>query len=132
MNKKHNMNKQTQTWYTAKIRLRYIYKGHVWVLAQSPASEKARLHKNISTQTDAKWNYLVSRVMNWPGLRFNIKTVFPGMGFPLQIESIKTTSMEDVSTKVLENKLRIFKKVKPKNNLMYQDIYSCICQNTKK
>ena len=70
--------------------------------------------------------------MNWPGLRFNIKTVFPGMGFPLQIESIKTTSMEDVSTKVLENKLRIFKKVKPKNNLMYQDIYSCICQNTKK
>ena len=29
-------------------------------------------------------------------------------------------------------KLRIFKKVKPKNDLMYQDIYNCICQNTKK
>ena len=29
-------------------------------------------------------------------------------------------------------KLRIFKKVKPKNDLMYHDIYNCICQNTKK
>ena len=29
-------------------------------------------------------------------------------------------------------KLIIFKKVKPKNDLMYQDIYNCICQNTKK
>ena len=38
--------------------------------------------------------------------------------------------MEDASTRVLE-KLRIFKKVKPKNDLMYQDIYNCICQNTK-
>ena len=28
-------------------------------------------------------------------------------------------------------KKRIFKKVKPKNDLMYQDIYNCICQNTK-
>ena len=51
-------------------------------------------------------------------------------GSPL-IESIKTTSMEDVSTKVLEKK-RIFKKVKPKNDLMYQDIYNCMCQNTKR
>ena len=38
--------------------------------------------------------------------------------------------MEDVSTGVLEK--RIFKKVKPKNDMMYQDIYNCICQNTKK
>ena len=29
-------------------------------------------------------------------------------------------------------KQRIFKKVKPKNDLMYQDIYNCICQNTQK
>ena len=29
-------------------------------------------------------------------------------------------------------KKRIFKKVKPQNDLMYQDIYNCICQNTKK
>ena len=28
-------------------------------------------------------------------------------------------------------KLGIFKKVKPKNDLMYQDIYNCIYQNTK-
>ena len=27
-------------------------------------------------------------------------------------------------------KQRIFKKVKPKNDLMYQDIYNCICRNT--
>ena len=29
-------------------------------------------------------------------------------------------------------KSRIFKKVKPKNDLRYHDIYNCICQNTKK
>ena len=29
-------------------------------------------------------------------------------------------------------KLRIFKKVKPQNDLVYQAIYNCICQNTKK
>ena len=29
-------------------------------------------------------------------------------------------------------KLRIFKKVKPKNDLMYQDLYNSICQNTQK
>ena len=29
-------------------------------------------------------------------------------------------------------KWRIFKKVKPQNDLRYQDIYNCICQNTKK
>ena len=39
--------------------------------------------------------------------------------------------MEDVSTRVLENE-RIFNKVKPKNDLMYQDIYNCLCQNTHK
>ena len=29
-------------------------------------------------------------------------------------------------------KWRIFKRVKPKNDMMYHDIYNCICQNTKK
>ena len=29
-------------------------------------------------------------------------------------------------------KWRIFKKVKPKNDMMYHDIYNCICQKTKK
>ena len=29
-------------------------------------------------------------------------------------------------------KKRIFKKVKQKNDLMYQDIYNCICQNKQK
>ena len=49
------------------------------------------------------------------------------------MESTKTTSMEDVSTGVLE-KLKNFSevKIKPKNDMMYQDIYNCICQNTKK
>ena len=28
-------------------------------------------------------------------------------------------------------KWRIFKRVKPKNDMMYHDIYNCICQNTK-
>ena len=36
--------------------------------------------------------------------------------------------MEDVSTKVLEKNKKISKKVKPTNDLMYQDIYSCICK----
>ena len=39
--------------------------------------------------------------------------------------------MEDVSTRVL-GKIKNIKKVKPKNDLMYQDIYNCICQNTQK
>ena len=35
--------------------------------------------------------------------------------------------MEDASTGVLEKV-----KIKPKNDMMYQDIYNCTCQNTKK
>ena len=41
--------------------------------------------------------------------------------------------MEDVSTGVLEkNKEYLRNKAKAKNDMMYQDIYNCICQNTKK
>ena len=50
------------------------------------------------------------------------------------IESIKTTSMENVSTGVLEkikNNIQEVK-IKLKNDMMYQDIYNYICQNTKK
>ena len=40
--------------------------------------------------------------------------------------------MEDVSTGVLEKIKKIWEvKIKPKNDMMYQDIYNCICQNTK-
>ena len=40
--------------------------------------------------------------------------------------------MEDVSTGVLEkNNEYLRSKDKTKNDMMYQDIYSCICQNTK-
>ena len=50
----------------------------------------------------------------------------------IPIESTKTTSIEDVSTGVLEkNKEYLRSKKKAKNDMMYQDIYSCICQNTK-
>ena len=38
--------------------------------------------------------------------------------------------MEYVSTRVLE-KLKIIQEGKTENDLMYQDIYNCICQNTK-
>ena len=49
------------------------------------------------------------------------------------IESTKTTSMEDVRTGVLEkNKEYLRRKDKAKKDMMYQDIYNCICQNTKK
>ena len=50
------------------------------------------------------------------------------------IENINTTSMENVSTGVLEKIKKIIQevKIKPKNDMMYQDIYNCICQNTKK
>ena len=48
------------------------------------------------------------------------------------IESTNTTSMEDVSTRVLEKtKEYIRSKDKAKNDMMYQDIYKCICQNKK-
>ena len=41
--------------------------------------------------------------------------------------------MEDVSTGVLEkNKEYLGSKDKAKNDMMYQDIYNYICQNTKK
>ena len=43
---------------------------------------------------------------------------------------------DDVYRKMLVQeylkKWRIFKRVKPKNDMMYHDIYNCICQNTKK
>ena len=40
--------------------------------------------------------------------------------------------MEDDSTGVLEkNKEHLRSKDKAKNDMMYQDIYNCICQNTK-
>ena len=59
-----------------------------------------------------------------------IKTSWCGVTL---IESTKTTSMEDVSTGVLEKIKNIQEvKIKPKNDVMYQDIYNCICQNTKK
>ena len=49
------------------------------------------------------------------------------------IESTKTTSMEDVSTGALEkNKEYLRSKDIAKNDMMYQDIYDCICHNTKK
>ena len=51
----------------------------------------------------------------------------------IHIKSIKTTSMENVITgapgKIKNNIFEV--KMKPKNNMMYQDIYNCICQNTK-
>ena len=48
------------------------------------------------------------------------------------IKSTKTTSMEDVSTGLLEKIKNIWEvKIKPKNDMMYQDIYNSICQNTK-
>ena len=40
--------------------------------------------------------------------------------------------MEDVSTGVHEKIQNIKEvKIKPKNDMMYQDIYNCICQITK-
>ena len=41
--------------------------------------------------------------------------------------------MEDVSIGVLEKIKNIYEgKIKPKYDMMYQDIYNCKCQNTKK
>ena len=59
-------------------------------------------------------------------------------GIKIYIESIRissttTTSMEDVTTWVHEkNKEYLRSKDTAKNDMMYQDIYNCICQNTKK
>ena len=41
--------------------------------------------------------------------------------------------MEDVSTGLLEKIKNIQEvKIKQKHDMMYQDIYNCICQNTRK
>ena len=51
----------------------------------------------------------------------------------IHIKSTKTASMEDASTRVFEkNKEYLRSNIKPKNDMMYQDIYNWICQNTKK
>ena len=51
----------------------------------------------------------------------------------MTLESTKTTSMEDVSTGVLEKIKNILEvKIKQKNDMLYQDMHNCICQNTKK
>ena len=44
------------------------------------------------------------------------------------VESIKNTSMEN--EKIRNNIQEV--KIRPKNDMMCQDIYNCICQNTKK
>ena len=50
----------------------------------------------------------------------------------IAIESIKTTSMEDVSTGVLaKNKEYTRSKDKAKKYMIYQNMYNCICQNKK-
>ena len=52
----------------------------------------------------------------------------------IRIESKKTTSMETVSTGVLDKNKGLYLRSKDKaeNDMMYQEIYSCICQNIKK
>ena len=52
----------------------------------------------------------------------------------LSIESIKTTSMETVSTGVLDKNKEHYLRSKDiaENDVIYQDIYNWICQNTKK
>ena len=64
---------------------------------------------------------------------FGVTRVFKWYISGFSIESTKTTSMEDVSTGVLEKIKKILEvMIKSKNDMMYQDIYNCICQNTKK
>ena len=54
----------------------------------------------------------------------------PGLSTPR--ESTKTTAMEDVSTEVLEKNKEYLRSKDKAKKMMYQDIYNCICQNTKK
>ena len=74
----------------------------------------------------ATMEVIINQALNWLGLAGEL-WLFQ------RIESTTTTSMEDVSTGVLEKIKNIWEvKVKPKNDMMYQDIYNCMCQNTKK
>ena len=75
-------------------------------------------------------NTCIELFVSWLGSRY-LTWSSPNC-IQLHIESTKTTSMEDVSTGVLEKIKNISEgKIKPKN-YMYQHIYNCICQNTKK
>ena len=83
------------------------------------------------------WNWLERWLATLSGLstqvRIPVGLLVPGRYKQLPIKSKKTTSMEDVSTGVLEKIKNIQEvKIKPKNDMMYQNIYNCICQNTKK
>ena len=50
------------------------------------------------------------------------------------MQSAKTTSMENVSAGVRDKNKEHYSrcKDKAKNDMMYDDIYNCICQNTNK
>ena len=75
-----------------------------------------------------KWH--AGNLVNLVSLETKSPIVF---GVGVLLESTKTTFMEDVGTGVLEkNKRYLRSKDKAKNDMMYQDIYNCICQNTKK
>ena len=53
----------------------------------------------------------------------------------LEIKSIKTTFMEAIGTGVLNRNKEHYLRSKDKaekKHMIYQDIYDCICQNTKK
>ena len=52
----------------------------------------------------------------------------------LELKSIKTTFMEAIGTGVLNRNKEHYLRSKDKaeKNMMYQDIYNCICQSTEK
>ena len=74
-----------------------------------------------------------------PFNRGNFKTTFSQCSLGLQnirVQNNNRKYKDYVYRKMLVQeylkKWRIFKRVKPKNDMMYHDIYNCICQNTKK
>ena len=105
------------------------------MIAITKAGYKYKFSCFIQSNVQQSITYIGLHVWN-----FSISKVNPNCSmWSLQIrsgtlkENTKTTSMEDVSTGILDkNEEYLGNTDKAKNDMMYQDIYNSICQNTKK
>ena len=113
-------------------RIRYIPTTDVTVLAAGT--------NNIETRTIAECSKEIQQTIDNVAHKRHHKAVIMSQ-LPHRFEKPKLNSNRKYKDYVyrkmlvqeyIEKRKRILKKVKPKNNLMYQDIYNCICQNIKK
>ena len=75
------------------------------------------------------WNYLPIPQLQW---LHHWSWEWVSNSSPISYRKYKDYVYRKMLVQEYLKKWRIFKRVKPKNDMMYHDIYNCICQNTKK